>query len=47
MYTYTVPASELVVGENVLTLTAISGSSGVKYLSPGYAWDAVDFIKQP
>lgn len=47
MYTYTVPASELVVGDNVLTLTAISGSSGVKYLSPGYAWDALDFVKQP
>ncbi|MRV74784.1 hypothetical protein GJ700_24030 [Duganella sp. FT92W] len=47
LYTFNVPASELVVGDNVLTLTAISGSSGVKYLSPGYAWDAVDFIKQP
>lgn len=47
MTTFNVPASELVVGENVLTLTAISGSSGVKYLSPGYAWDAVDFVKQP
>jgi rhamnogalacturonan endolyase len=46
MYTYTVPASELQVGQNVLTLTAISGSSGVTYLSPGYAWDAVDMIKQ-
>jgi rhamnogalacturonan endolyase len=34
------------VGQNVLTLTAISGSSGVTYLSPGYAWDAVDMIKQ-
>lgn len=46
MYTYTVPASELQVGQNVLTLTAISGSSGVTYLSPGYAWDAVDMIRQ-
>lgn len=45
MYTFNIPASELVVGQNVLTLTAISGSSGVKYLSPGYAYDAVDFIK--
>jgi rhamnogalacturonan endolyase len=47
LYTFNVPASELVVGDNVLTLTAISGSSGVKYLSPGYAWDALDFVKQP
>jgi rhamnogalacturonan endolyase len=46
MYTFTVPASELQVGQNVLTLTAISGSSGVTYLSPGYAYDAVDMIKQ-
>ncbi|WP_082552015.1 rhamnogalacturonan lyase B N-terminal domain-containing protein [Massilia sp. Root351] len=46
MYTFSVPASELQVGQNVLTLTAISGSSGVTYLSPGYAWDAVDMIKQ-
>ncbi|WP_228893129.1 rhamnogalacturonan lyase B N-terminal domain-containing protein [Pseudoduganella aquatica] len=46
MYTFSVPASELQVGQNVLTLTAISGSSGVTYLSPGYAYDAVDMIKQ-
>ena len=46
MYTFTVPASELQVGQNVLTLTAISGSSGVTYLSPGYSWDAVDMIRQ-
>lgn len=47
MYTFNIPASELVVGENVLTLTAISGSSGTTYLSPGYAWDAVDLIATP
>lgn len=46
MYTFNVPAAELQVGQNVLTLTAISGSSGVTYLSPGYAWDAVDMVKQ-
>jgi len=47
LYTFNIPASELVVGENVLTLTAISGSSGTTYLSPGYAWDAVDLIPTP
>lgn len=44
MFTFNIPASELVVGQNVLTLTAISGSNGVTYLSPGYAYDAVDLI---
>jgi rhamnogalacturonan endolyase len=47
MYTFNIPASELVVGQNVLTLTAISGSSGVKYLSPGYSYDAIDLIPTP
>lgn len=47
MLTFNIPASELLVGQNTLTLTAISGSSGVKYLSPGYAWDAVDLIPTP
>lgn len=47
MYTFNIPASELVVGENIITLSAISGSSGLQYLSPGYAYDAVDLIKTP
>ncbi|MEO7495568.1 MAG: rhamnogalacturonan lyase B N-terminal domain-containing protein [Massilia sp.] len=47
MYSFNVPASALVVGENTLSLTAISGSSGTAYLSPGYAYDAVDVIKTP
>jgi rhamnogalacturonan endolyase len=47
MYSFNIPASELVVGQNVLTLTAISGSSGVKYLSPGYSYDAIDLIPTP
>jgi rhamnogalacturonan endolyase len=47
MYTFNIPASELVVGQNVLTLTAISGSSGVKYLSPGYSYDAIDLVPTP
>jgi rhamnogalacturonan endolyase len=47
MYTFNIPASELVVGENVLTLTAISGTAGTAFLSPGYAWDAIDLIPTP
>lgn len=47
MYTFNIPASELVVGTNVLTLTPISGSSGAAYLSPGFAYDAVDLIPTP
>lgn len=47
LYSYDIPASELVVGQNVLTLTAISGSSGVRFLSPGYSYDAIDLIPTP
>jgi rhamnogalacturonan endolyase len=47
MYTFKIPASELVVGTNVLTLTTISGSAGTGFLSPGFAYDAVDLIPTP
>ena len=47
LYTFDIPASELVVGQNVLTLTAISGSSGIRFLSPGYSYDAIDLIPTP
>jgi rhamnogalacturonan endolyase len=47
MYTFNIPATELVVGENTITLSAISGSAGAQYLSPAYAYDAVDLIKTP
>jgi rhamnogalacturonan endolyase len=47
MFVYTVPASELVVGQNILTISPASGKSGTQYLSPGYAYDAVDFVKAP
>lgn len=47
MFTYTIPAEQLVVGQNILTLAPASGSSGTLYLSPGYAFDAVDLIKTP
>jgi rhamnogalacturonan endolyase len=47
MFTFNIPASELLVGQNVVTLTVISGSSGVMYLSPGNSYDAVDLIRTP
>jgi rhamnogalacturonan endolyase len=42
LYTYAVPASAFVTGTNTLTITAISGSSGTGYLSPGYSYDCVE-----
>ena len=47
MYSYNVPASALVVGENTVTLTVVSGSSGSGYLSPGCSYDAVEFAIKP
>lgn len=47
MFTYTIPAEQLVVGQNILTLSPASGNSGTLYLSPGYSYDAVDLIKTP
>jgi len=44
MYTFDIPASELVVGQNVVTITAISGTAGTQFLSPGYSIDAVDWV---
>jgi len=45
LYTYSVPASALVAGTNTLTLSVISGSGGSLWLSPGVAYDAVDFLQ--
>lgn len=42
LYTFTVPSSAFVAGQNTLTLTVISGSSGSGFLSPGCAYDAVE-----
>lgn len=47
MFSYAIPVEQLVVGQNILTLAPASGSSGTLYLSPGYAYDAVDLIKSP
>jgi rhamnogalacturonan endolyase len=44
MFTFTVPASALVVGTNTLTLAPASGNTGTTYLSPGFSIDAVDML---
>lgn len=41
-YTFSVPASAFVAGQNTLTIVPISGSSGTTFLSPGYSIDCVD-----
>lgn len=46
-FSFEVPASALVVGQNTLTLTAISGTTSTGWLSPGYSWDAVDMVPAP
>jgi len=44
LYTYNVPASAFVSGANVMTVTAISGSSGSGFLSPAYSYDCVELF---
>jgi rhamnogalacturonan endolyase len=44
MYTYSVPASALVAGTNTLTISVVSGSSGTTFLSPAFAFDALDML---
>ena len=41
-YTFSVPASAFVAGENTLTINPISGSGLTGYLSAGYSVDCVD-----
>jgi len=44
-YTFSIPASALVVGTNTLTLNAAGGGSATGYLSPSFAVDAIDFLQ--
>jgi rhamnogalacturonan endolyase len=43
-FTYAVPASAFVAGTNTLTIDVASGSSGTTFLSPGFAYDALDML---
>jgi len=44
IFSFNIPATELVVGQNVLTLMPISGSGTTRFLSAGYSLDAVDLV---
>jgi rhamnogalacturonan endolyase len=44
MYTYQVPASAFVAGTNTMTINVVSGTAGTGFLSPGYAYDALDLL---
>ena len=43
-YTFDIPAAQLVVGTNVLTINAVSGTAGASFLSPGLSFDAIDLV---
>jgi rhamnogalacturonan endolyase len=43
-YTYDIPASQLVVGTNVLTIWTVSGTAGAGFLSPSLSFDAIDLV---
>lgn len=43
-YTFDIPASQLVVGTNTLTINIASGTGGDNFLSPGLAFDAIDLV---
>lgn len=45
LYQFDIPAAELVVGENLVTIEAISGTAGSGFTSPGYAIDAIDLVR--
>ncbi len=46
-YTFDIPASQLVVGTNVLTINTVSGTAGTKFLSPSISFDAIDLVAVP
>jgi rhamnogalacturonan endolyase len=45
-YSYIVPADAFQVGRNILKIDSISGHKGHAFLSPGYAIDCVDMIRE-
>lgn len=44
IFTYAVPASAFVAGTNTLTINVASGTAGTGFLSPGFAYDALDML---
>ncbi len=47
LYAFDIPASQLVVGTNVLTINTVSGTAGAKFLSPSISFDAIDLVQVP
>jgi rhamnogalacturonan endolyase len=47
LYTYDIPASQLVVGTNTLVINTASGTAGAGFLSPSIAFDAIDLVRVP
>ncbi|WP_057296972.1 rhamnogalacturonan lyase B N-terminal domain-containing protein [Pelomonas sp. Root1217] len=43
-YSFDIPAAQLVVGTNVLTINTVSGTAGAAFLSPALSFDAIDLI---
>lgn len=44
LYTFDIPAAQLVVGTNVLTINTVSGTAGAGFLSPALSFDAIDLV---
>jgi rhamnogalacturonan endolyase len=44
MFTYDVPASAFVAGANTMVINVASGTAGTGFLSPAYAYDALDML---
>jgi rhamnogalacturonan endolyase len=44
LFTYDVPASALVAGTNTMVIYVASGTAGTGFLSPAYAYDALDML---
>lgn len=47
LYSFDIPASQLVVGTNVLTINTVSGTAGARFLSPSISFDAIDLVAVP
>lgn len=43
-YSFDIPANQLVVGTNVLTIYTVSGTAGAGFLSPSLSFDAIDLV---
>ncbi|THU77081.1 galactose-binding like protein [Dendrothele bispora CBS 962.96] len=44
VYDYDIPEGTLVAGDNTITISTVSGSSGDDFLSPNYVYDSVELF---